>query len=272
MAWTSTTDELTYHLRDHVATITLNRPAKRNAMSGPMLDALADALWHTETDDEVRVVVLTGAGGKAFCAGGDVSTMGANLSGEGAPDPATLVRALQRRQEAGTLRLHDHAKPTIAALPGPAAGAGIGLALACDLRIGTPDACIVPAFGAIGLAGDWGGTWLLQRLIGPGRAKEVFFTGRRIDADEGLSLGLFNKIVPTEGFADAVQSYAAAIARGAPIALRKMKQNHNRAMSMDLRSYMQAEAENMVATMLTEDHKAAAEAFMTKTTATFKGA
>lgn len=265
------TDDLLVSLRDQVATITLNRPDKRNAMSRPMVDALGQVLEQTEADDDVRVVVITGAGGKAFCAGGDVSTMGAKLSDAAAPPQETMVSNLRRRQEAGTLRIFDHAKPTIAALPGPAAGAGMGVALACDLRLGTPGACFVPAFGAIGLAGDWGGTWLMQRLIGPARAKEVFYTGRRIEADEGLALGLFNRILPDEGFADAVHAYAAEIAQGAPIALQKMKENHNRALGTSLRDYMRAEAANMVATMMTEDHKAAAQAFLEKRKPVFKG-
>ena len=167
------TDDLLVSVRDHVATITLNRPEKRNAMSRAMVEALGEALLRTEDDPEVRVVVLTGAGGKAFCAGGDVSTMGAKLSDADAPPPERIIRDLRARQEAGTLRIFDHAKPTIAALPGPAAGAGMGVALACDLRLGTPQACFVPAFGAIGLAGDWGGTWLMQRLIGPARPQSI---------------------------------------------------------------------------------------------------
>ena len=147
----------------------------------------------------------------------------------------------------------------------------MGVALACDLRVGTPNACFVPAFGAIGLSGDWGGTWLMQRLIGPARAKEIYYTGRRVLAEEGLALGLFNKVVDAEGFADAVQEYAAGIATGAPIALRLMKENHNRAMTSDLRSFMAEEAENMVAAMMTQDHKDAAKAFLEKRKPEFKG-
>ncbi|MEM7441311.1 MAG: enoyl-CoA hydratase-related protein [Pseudomonadota bacterium] len=264
------TDQLTLSVADHVATITLNRPEKRNAMAPDMLDGLAYALSVTADDPDVRVVVLTGAG-PAFCAGGDVSTMGAKLSGADAPPQDQLVRGLQARQEGGTLAIFEHPKPTIAALPGAAAGAGMGVALACDLRVGTPKACFVPAFGAIGLSGDWGGTWLMQRLIGPARAKEAYFTGERIYAEDGLSLGLFNRVFDEEGFADAVQSYAAGIATGAPLALQKMKENHNRALTTDLRTFMKSEAQNMVAMMMTEDHQAAAAAFMEKQKPVFKG-
>lgn len=264
------TDQLTVDVTDHVATITLNRPDKRNAMSPPMLDALSQALTDTENDRDVRVVVLTGAG-TAFCAGGDVSTMGSKLSDDEAPPKEQLIRGLQARQEAGTLKIFEHAKPTIAAMPGPAAGAGMGMALACDLRVGTPKACFVPAFGTIGLSGDWGGTWLMQRAIGPARAKEAYFTGERIYSDEGLTLGLFNRVFEQAGFIDAVQAFAAKIATGAPLALQKMKENHNRAMLSDLRSFMRSEAENMVAMMMTEDHKNAAAAFLAKTKPVFEG-
>lgn len=265
------TDHLIATVQDHVATVTLNRPEKRNAMSREMVAALGEVLPRLEDDDDVRVLVITGAGGKAFCAGGDVSTMGSKLSGADAPPQHQLVRELQRRQEAGTLRLFEFAKPTIAALPGPAAGAGMGVALACDLRLGTPNACLVPAFGAIGLSGDWGGTWLLQRLVGPARSREIFFTGRRVEAEEMLALGVLNRILPEETFVEEVQAFAAGIARGAPLALRRMKENHNRALSMDLRSYMALEAENMVACMLTEDHRAAAQAFLEKRKPSFEG-
>lgn len=264
------TDHLTVSVENHVAWVTLNRPGKRNAMSPEMVQALGDAMRATENDDDVRVVVLTGAG-KAFCAGGDVSSMGSKLSGDAAPSRDTLIRALRDRQEHGTLRIFDHAKPTIAALPGPAAGAGMGVALACDLRIAADNACIVPAFGAIGLSGDWGGTWLMQNLIGPARAKEVFYTGRRIYAEEGKAMGLFNRVVPADDLAEATRAFAGEIAAGAPIALRNMKANHNRAMTVGLRDYMREEASRMVEAMQTEDHKDAAQAFLEKRAPTFRG-
>ncbi|MEM6617857.1 MAG: enoyl-CoA hydratase-related protein [Pseudomonadota bacterium] len=264
------TEELICTVADHVATVTLNRPAKRNAMSPELLDGLSRALDLTEEDADVRVVVLTGAG-SAFCAGGDVSRMGAHLQGAGAPPVDDMVRSLRARQEGGTLRIFDHAKPTIAALPGPAAGAGMGVALACDLRVAAPTAALVPAFGAIGLSGDWGGSWLLARLIGPGRAKEVFFTGRRIELEEAQSLGIFNRILPAQDFGAAVQAYAAGIAQGAPVALRLMKENHNRNMVLPLRDAMREEAANMVKAMQTADHRRAAAAFLTKSEVVFEG-
>jgi len=183
------TDELLCEVTDHVATITMNRPEKRNALGDQMTPALREILLATETDPDVRVVVLTGSG-EAFCAGGDVSGMGDNLGGGNTAGRSIddMVRGLQHAQESVSLRLFDFAKPTIAALPGAAAGAGMSIALACDLRIAADSAVLVPAFGRIGLSGDFGGSWLLSRHIGPGRAKEVYFTGRRIDATEAQAL------------------------------------------------------------------------------------
>ena len=191
------TDQLLCALADGVATITLNRPDKRNALSDELTPALRQTLLVLEADPAVRCIVITGAG-RAFCAGGDVSGMGNSGTGPAGPQ-ATLedaVRKLQHRQETLTLRLWDLAKPTIAALPGAAAGAGMSIALACDLRIAARSAIVTAGFGNVGLSGDYGGSWLLTQLIGVSRAKAMYFTGRRVGADEGLALGLFDEVVP----------------------------------------------------------------------------
>ncbi len=264
------TDELLCSVTGHVATITLNRPEKRNALGDTLTPALRQALLETEADPDVRVLVLTGAAG-AFCAGGDISGMGDNLGGATPPRTDDMVRRLQHAQETVTLRLYDYVKPTIAALPGPAAGAGMSIALACDIRIASTSGCLVPAFGQIGLSGDFGGSWLLSRLIGPGRAKEVYFTGRRIKAEEGLELGLFNRVVAGEELEAACGALAGQIAAGAPIALRYMKENHNRAQATDLKSALAMEADRMIRTMRTEDHKRAVKAFFAKEKPVFEG-
>ncbi len=265
------TDELLCSVTDHVALITLNNPAKRNALGGNLSPAFRQMLAETEADPDVRVLVVTGAG-TAFCAGGDVGGMGATLAGGAArPDVDAMIRRLQTAQETMSLRLYEYSKPTIAALPGAAAGAGMSIALACDLRVAAHSAMMVPAFGAIGLSGDFGGSWLLAHLIGPGRAKEVYFTGRRILPKEGQELGIFNRVVPDESLLEETIALAAELAAGPPIALRYMKENHNRAMSTDLRTAMRMEADRMIRSMMTEDHKAAAMAFMEKSKPTFKG-
>ncbi|MFK7754363.1 MAG: enoyl-CoA hydratase-related protein [Sedimentitalea sp.] len=262
--------DLLCSVTDHVATITLNNPAKRNALSDTLTPALRRMLLETEADPDVRVLVLTGAGG-AFCAGGDIGGMGNTLSDGGKADVDGMIARLRQGQESVSLKLYEYAKPTIAALPGPAAGAGMSIALACDLRIAAASAFLAPAFGAIGLSGDFGGSWFLSHLIGPGRAKEVYFTSRRIMADEALALGVFNHVAPDDALAEATAEMAQKIAAGAPIAQRYMKQNHNLAMQADLRTTLSQEADRMIRSMLSEDHRNAAAAFLEKRTPTFKG-
>lgn len=181
------------------------------------------------------------------------------------------IAGLREAQEASSLALYEFSKPTIAALPGPAAGAGMSLALACDLRIAADSAFLAPAFGAIGASGDFGGSWYLTNLIGSGRAKEVYYTNRRITAEEGQTLGLFNRVVPAGDLRDAAQQMAAEIAKGAPIAHKYMKENLNLAVVADLKTTMDQEGDRMVRALHTEDFANAAMAFMMKKTPEFKG-
>ena len=266
------TGQLLCELADGVATITLNRPDKRNALSDELTPALRQTLLVVEADPDVRCVVITGAG-RAFCAGGDVSGMGSKSTGPVGPQ-ATLedtVRKLQHRQETLTLRLWDLAKPTIAALPGAAAGAGMCIALACDLRIAASSAFITAGFGNVGLSGDYGGSWLLTQLIGVSRAKSMYYTGRRVGADEGLALGLFDEVVANEELQARAHAMAASIAAGPPIALRYMKENLNRALQVDLRSALALEADRTVRCTRTEDHQEAVRAFLHKRKPSFTG-
>ena len=188
------TDELLCEVDDGVALITFNRPDKRNALSETLTPALRAVLPELDRRRDVRCVMLTGAG-PAFCAGGDVSQMGGNRLATG--DERSLeekVAELEQRQRTLTLRLFEMKTPTIAALPGAAAGAGMSIALACDLRIAAASAFVTAAFGRIGLSGDYGGSWLLSRLVGTAVAKDMYFTSRRVGAEEGLKLGLFNRV------------------------------------------------------------------------------
>ena len=166
------TDELLCNIDHRVATITLNRPEKRNALSDNLTPALRQTLLALETRNDVGCIVITGAG-SAFCAGGDVGGMSDN-NAQAANTPRTerptmdnKVRALIHKQETLTLRLFDHAKPTIAALPGVAAGAGMCIALACDIRIAAASSFVTTAYRNIGFSGDYGGSWLLNQLVGP---------------------------------------------------------------------------------------------------------
>lgn len=264
------TEMLLGSVTDGVATLTLNNPTKRNALGNEMTPALRRMLLETETDPDVRVLVLTGAEG-AFCAGGDIGGMGNTLAGGKTPDTDDMISRLREAQNTASLRLYEYSKPTIAALPGAAAGAGMSLALACDLRITGQSGFLYPAFGAIGLSGDFGGSWLLSHYIGPARAKEVYFGNRRILPDEGLALGLFNRVVSDEDLHKETRALAQQIAGFAPMALRYMKENHNRARSTDLRTAMNMEADRMIRTLLSEDHKEGAQAFMEKRKPEFKG-
>jgi 2-(1,2-epoxy-1,2-dihydrophenyl)acetyl-CoA isomerase len=265
------TPQLLCEIDDGVATITLNRPEQRNALSNELTPALRQMLLTVEVDPAVRCVVITGAG-RAFCSGGDVSGMGGG--GAAATPPPSLedsVRRLQHGQETLTLRLFDLAKPTIACLPGPAAGAGLSIALACDLRIASASAFLTTAFANIGLSGDYGGSWLMTQLVGVARAKELYYTGRRIPAAEALALGLVNEVVADESLAERTRALAQSIASGPPIAIRYMKQNLNRAVGADLRTCLAEEAERMVRCTRTEDHREAVRAFMAKRKPVFSG-
>lgn len=269
------TEDLLLDLEAGVAMITLNRPEKRNALSDHLTPALRQALLDLDARSDVRCVVITGAG-RAFCAGGDVSGMGGRRGSEpqdGAPRPTLedAVTTLRLKQETLTLRLHELSKPTIAALPGPAAGAGLSIALACDLRIAADSAFLTTAFRNIGLSGDYGASWFLTRLVGPSRARELFFTSRRIDAAEALALGLVNEVVPFDDLAARTRELAAQIAAGPPVALRFMKENLNRAVQADLRSCLAMEADRMVRCTRTEDHREAVAAFLAKREPEFKG-
>lgn len=254
------TDELLCHIEDRVATVTLNKPDKRNALGDVLTPALREVLMVLEADERVGCVLLTGAG-KAFCSGGDVSGMGGGGSEKTMDE---RVADLLRRQETLTLRLYELAKPTIAALPGPAAGAGLSIALACDLRVAARDAFIVTAFANIGLSGDYGASWFLNRLVGQAKAKELMFLSERIGAEACERLSLVNRVFDPETFREDAQAYAAAIANGPATALRLMKRNINRGAAQGLRESLAMEAQHMVLSGQSEDAREAIRAFMEK--------
>ena len=268
------TDELLCCVEQHIATLTLNRPEKRNALSDTLTPAIRESLLRIEADPDVRVVVITGVG-KAFCAGGDVSGLGGAFANKTSEAPRAsaedAIRNLQIRQDTLTLRLYHLAKPTIAVLPGPAAGAGMSIALACDLRLASQSAFLAPGFAHIGLSGDYGGSWFLTRLVGPGRAKEIYLTGRRVQAEEALDLGIFNEVVRDAELAERARELAGTIASGAPLALRFMKQNINRASAADLKTCLDMEADRTVRCARTEDHLEGVDAFMSKRKPNFSG-
>ena len=268
------TEELLCTLDERVATVTLNRPEKRNSLSDDLTPALREILLVLESHPDVGCVMITGAG-EAFCSGGDVSGMGAGSSPKSEPPPRELtlderVAELIRKQEALTLRLYELSKPTVAALPGPAAGAGLSIALACDLRVASSTAFVLTAFANLGLSGDYGASWFLNRLLGQAKAKELMYLPERIGAEECERLGLVNRVFSPETFRDESFALARRLANGPTVALSRMKRNLNRGALQGLRESLALEAEHMVMSFQTDDAREAVRAFTEKRKPEFK--
>jgi 2-(1,2-epoxy-1,2-dihydrophenyl)acetyl-CoA isomerase len=271
--WDTGTDHLLASVDAGVAVITMNRPERRNAFSNPMVGALAQVLARAEVDDDVGCIVLTGAGG-AFCAGGDVKGMAAADGGdEAGAGPSFDARIHRQRlnQRATSGKLWEMPKPTIAALPGPAAGAGFSLALACDVRYAVETAVLTTAFAKVAFAGDYGGTWFLSRLVGTGKARELYFFSERLTAAEAEALGIVNAVFPADTFTDDVMARAKRLADGPRVAYRYMKENLNRAVGGELGECLDMEAAHHVRTGRTDDHREAAAAFVEKREPKFSG-
>jgi enoyl-CoA hydratase/carnithine racemase len=247
----------------------LNRPHKKNSLSDQLTPALREILLVLEARSDVGCVLLTGQG-DAFCSGGDISGMGGSGSTGTQKNMDEQVAELIRRQESLTLRLYELAKPTVAALPGPAVGAGLSIALACDLRVAVRSAFIMTAFANIGLSGDYGASWFLNRLLGQSKAKELMFLSERIDAEECARLGLVNSIFEAERFREDAFEYARRLANGPTLALSRMKRNVNRGGLQGLRESLAMEAEHMIASFQSEDAREAIRAFSEKRKPEFK--
>ena len=266
------TDQLVETIADGVATLTMNRPEARNALTGEMQAALSEAIPRLAADPDVRVLVLTGAGG-AFCAGGDVKGFAAAAgapAGSGGFNIEHRVQGLRTGMEVCRW-LHEMPKPTLAVIGGPAAGAGLSLALACDLRIAADDAKLTTAFSKVGLAGDYGGSYFLSHLVGAAKARELYFTADVVSGAEALRLGIVNKSVPRESLPAAAADYARYLSGLPTVAIGYMKRNLNAALHAPLGEILDLEAMNMVRTLMTDDHKAAALSFVRKETPTFRG-
>ena len=265
------TPHLLATLDEGVLTLTLNRPEARNAMSLAMNQALEAQLAVAELDTRVRCIVLTGAG-KGFCAGGDVKGMAA--SGDGTVGTLTIDQAIhrQRANQRGTAgRLFKMPKPTLAALPGPAAGAGLSLALACDLRVMASTAIMTTAFARVGFSGDYGGTYFMTQLVGAAKARELYLLSPRVSAEEALKLGLANWVCAPDELAERTAHIARTLAAGPTVAYRYMKENLNRAMAGDVDDCLDLEATHHVHCGQTEDHREASRAFVEKREPVFQG-
>jgi len=255
-------------VKDGVALLTLNRPDRLNALSPAMLEALLEALPRLAADAEVGVVVLTGSG-RGFCAGGDVTAMaeGRESGGDTLEDKAQALRA---RMEASRW-LHEMPKPTIAMVRGAAAGAGLSLALACDLRVAADGARFATAFARVGYSGDFGGSYFLSQLVGTAKARELYFTADILDAGQALALGLVNRVVPDARLEDETLALARRLASGPRIAYRYMKRNFNAAETAGLAPMLDLEAWHHTRCGMTEDHREAARAFVEKREPVFRG-
>ena len=264
------TQDLLEHIDGGIATLTMNRPEARNALSRDMMMALAEALPRLANDPAVRLVVLTGTGA-AFCSGGDVKGFARNAAGA----PVTVsfdskVTDLRMRMEA-VRWLHEMPKPTLAVIPGPAAGAGLSLALACDLRICADNAKLTTAFSKIGLSGDFGGSFFLNHLVGAAKAREMYFTGEVVLGTEAARIGLVNRAVPAADLPAAAAAWAAELAALPTVAVGYMKRNLNTGLRGSLSDVLDAEAVHMIRTFETDDHKGAAAAFVEKRAPSFNG-
>jgi 2-(1,2-epoxy-1,2-dihydrophenyl)acetyl-CoA isomerase len=266
----TTPPHLLSSFHEGVLTLTLNRPEARNAMSEAMNQALAVELAAAELDPAVKCVVLTGAG-KGFCAGGDVKGMATrNESGH----PMTIDEQIHRQrvnQRATAGRLFKMPKPTLAALPGAAAGAGLAWALACDLRIMSRIAFLTTAFARVGFSGDYGGTYFMTQLVGSAKARELYYLSDRVSAEEALTLGLTNWVCEPEELAARTGEIANRLAKGPSIAYRYMKENLNRAMAGEVDECLDLEATHHIHCAASEDHREAVRAFVEKREPVFRG-
>jgi enoyl-CoA hydratase/carnithine racemase len=259
-------DSIRYDVADHIATITLNRPDRMNAFTWEMVDAWAEALTEAQRDDAVRVVVVTGAG-KAFCSGGDIQGMGERS--ERTP--------LQRKTElAGhvhrvPLALESVDKPVIAAINGAAAGAGLDLALQCDLRYAAASARLGETYVRVGLVPGAGGTWFLPRLVGTAKALELFWTGELISAEEAERIGMINKALPDETLLAHVRGIAEKIARAPQLSVRFIKRAVYQGQRIDLRTSLDLISSHYAVVASSGDHKEAVKAYLEKRKPNFTG-
>ncbi|HEY7430183.1 MAG TPA: enoyl-CoA hydratase-related protein [Streptosporangiaceae bacterium] len=263
---TAATDSVRWDLDAAVATITLNRPQARNALTAAMKDALLAALQQAAGDPAVRAVILTGAGG-AFCAGQDLKEHGEILAGAG----DELTGTVRRHYNPIITLLMTMPKPVIAAVNGSAAGAGASLAFACDFRIAARRASFLMAFARVGLAADSGASWTLQRLVGAARATELLMLAEPVGADQALSAGLLTSVVDDAELPAAVAALAARLAAGPTAAYGGIKAQLVYAASHGLAESLENEARVQAKLGETADHRAATQAFLRKEQPVFEG-
>src|SRR5579862_4761039 len=273
-----TLQETAYQVSDRIATITLNRPDKLNAWTGTMEQEVRASMYEAEKDDQVRVIVLTGAG-RGFCAGADMSLLG-SIANEGIGERA---RALANTPNGHRTGVRDDfqkkysyfpsiQKPVIAAVNGPAVGLGLVITLYCDLRLASEGARFGTAFAKRGLIAEYGLAWMLPRLIGPANALDMLFSARLVDANEALRMGLVNGVFPQDQFLEKVQAYAKELAYNvSPRSLRVMKEQVYSAMFQTLSEAFESSEQEMLQSLQCEDFKEGVAHFLQKRAPAFTG-
>jgi 2-(1,2-epoxy-1,2-dihydrophenyl)acetyl-CoA isomerase len=256
--------EIRYEKSGAVATLMFNRPDSRNGITGRMMHELHAALVEASHDSQLKVLVLTGAG-KDFCPGADIKHY-AKAPGDGEERTATDIEHFNI-----TLLLHEMPAVTVAAIRGACAGAGFGWACACDLRFASPSARFNSAFLDVAVAGDMAGPWSLPRLVGAGKARELYFLPGKFDAAEALRINLVNRVFEEATFDAELATLVGRIASAAPLALRGMKQNFIAAEKADLATYIQMESERHTRIFSSDDTKEAFAAYVQKRKPAFKG-
>ncbi|TYL90724.1 enoyl-CoA hydratase [Bradyrhizobium rifense] len=260
-------DMVLQKLEGGLLTITMNRPERKNALNPEMVAGLVEAARRAADDPEVRAVLFKGAGG-SFCVGGDVKSMAAGR----APLPFEVKMANLRRGMEVSRILHQMPKPVVAQLDGAAAGAGLSMALSCDLRLASESCKITTAFAKVGFSGDYGGTYFLTQLLGSARARELYLTSPVLTAKEAHAIGMVTRVVPDAEIDAAAHELALSLAQGPSIALGYIKRNINNAEQLPLEDCFDGEAIHHTRCSDTEDHKEAAKAFVEKRKPAFRGA
>jgi len=268
------TRQLLSHIHGNIGIITLNRPESKNALSDELTPALRSQISNLNIDDRVNALIITGSG-DAFCAGGDVKSMNASTSNKESwtkeSSEEEVLKNLQNKQMTLTHTLYNFSKPTIAALPGAAAGAGLSIALTCDFRYVNENAFAIAGYGRIALTGDYGMSWLLPKIVGLSKAKDMMLSNSKISAKEGLNIGLFDKVIKGDELLKSSLEYANILSTFSPLSLKAMKNNIQSSLDLSLEESLNQEAVEVIKASKSNDHKEGIKAFVEKRKPIFTG-